>query len=69
MKTLDAITAGRMAVAGVARPRACALAGGRGIGMYVSEWRPGVSTPSFPTTAIFTDADSHKAWRPTEHSP
>ena len=70
MKTLDAITAGRMALAGVARPRAAAPAGGRGLGMYPCDWRLGASTTSIcQTTVIFTDANSHKAWRPTEHSP
>lgn len=69
MKMLDATTAGRTAPAGAARPRVVAAAGGRGLGMYPCEWRPGVSTLSFATTAIFTDANSHKAWRPTEHSP
>lgn len=69
MKTLDAITAGRMALAGVARPRAAAPAGGRGLGMYPCDWRLGESTSFTQTTVIFTDANSHKAWRPKEHSP
>ncbi len=71
MKTLDATTAGRMALAGVARPRAGATFGG-GLGMYPCAWRLGVSTISFQDTSVSTTAianDSHKAWRPTEHSP
>ncbi|MBK5224753.1 MAG: hypothetical protein JJE52_18145 [Acidimicrobiia bacterium] len=69
MSTLDA-TARHTAVAGAARLRAAAPTGGRGFGMYpCATWRPGVSIISFEQTAIFTDTNSHKAWRPTEHSP
>lgn len=70
MTTLDATTAGRTAPAGVARPRVVA-AGGRGLGMYPCAWRLGVSNSviATSTTVTFADAISHKAWRPTEHSP
>ncbi len=71
MSTLDANTAGRMAPAGVARPRAGAGFGG-GLGMYPCDWRHGVSTISFQDTSVSFTAianRTHKAWRPTEHSP
>jgi hypothetical protein len=70
MKMLDANTAGRMALAGVARPRAGAASGG--LGMYPCAWRLGVSTISFSDTSVSFTAianRTHKAWRPTEHSP
>jgi len=71
MKTLDANTAGHMAPAGVARHRVDAAFGG-GLGMYPCAWRFGVSTISFQDTSVSTIASAnrtHKAWRPTEHSP
>jgi hypothetical protein len=71
MKTLDANTAGRMALAGVARPRAGASFGG-GLGMYPCAWRLGVSTISIQDTSVSITANAdftHKAWRPKEHSP
>jgi hypothetical protein len=69
MKTLDAHTAGRMALAGVARPRVAGVAlGGNDLAMYPCGWQAGtrVTTTSI---AIFADATSHKAWRPKESSP
>ncbi|QGG93724.1 hypothetical protein [Actinomarinicola tropica] len=66
MKLLDATTAGRMALAGVARPAMDQFGGGAGT--YPCEWRPRVSTFGAPTVNL-TDAISHKAWRPKEPSP
>lgn len=70
MNTTLVATAPQTAVAAASRVRAAALTGGRGVGMYpCATWRPGVSITSFEQTAIFTAINSHKAWRPTEHSP
>lgn len=70
MKTLDATTAGRMALAGVARPRADVALGG-GLDMYPCAWRAGVSTLSIEDTSVSTTFANriHKAWRPPEQSP
>jgi hypothetical protein len=69
MSTLDAQTAGRMAPAAAARPRAGgAELGGLGLGMYPCAWRAGNAVVNH-STAIFADTTSHKAWRPKESSP
>lgn len=72
MKMLDATTAGRTALAGVARPRAGVASFGGGLGMYPCAWRAGVSTLSIEDTSVSFTAianRTHKAWRPPEHSP
>ncbi|MGY6500021.1 MAG: hypothetical protein ACXIVQ_03860 [Acidimicrobiales bacterium] len=68
MKTLDAQTAGRTALAAAARPLIVdAATRGNGLGMYPCEWRARAIRVSTFSTPIFADT-SHKAWRPKESS-